>query len=185
MRNPVVPRPSKFKVNRENGRLILSQSWHNVGYYILIPMVAFMAFLVHTIVVKKAAQMQEEPFLWFVVAIIGLGALFLLYLAIGGIFNKTYYVVGNGKFSITHDPLPFGKNHEYPLNEIDQLYLMEYKMGEGSGSMYNLYLLKTDGEGVKLNIGFNKMDHALFVEDTLEKEMGLEYRPVAGEFKPS
>lgn len=114
--------------------------------------------------------------------IIHVGAgLFLTYFALCGFVNRTNISVKDGILSVQHGPLPWRGNRRIAVDELAQLFCQEQVGSKGSRS-YSLHALLKAGDKVPLLRGLTEPDQALYVEQILEKRLGIVDVPVAGEY---
>lgn len=116
---------------------------------------------------------------------IGLG---LAYYLLCKYFNKTVFRVTRNYLTTQHKPLwiPFYKTHDIPVDEIEQLYAKEYVAATQNKQpvyAYAVYLLTTGGKDIKIIKGLDTPEQALYIEQEVEKFLGLVDRKVRGELE--
>ena len=116
--------------------------------------------------------------------LVGLG---LLYYMLTVMVNTTFITASNYRLLIEHRPLklPFYKNRDIPVTEIDQLHVERYVASTTNGKpnhAFGLYLLKKNGEKVRLLKGLRNPDQARYVEQEIERFLDIPDRKVADEF---
>ena len=69
------------------------------------------------------------------------------------------------------------------MADITQLYTQERVNSSDSGTRYSyeVYLITTDGKKQKLVGGLREPQQGLYIEQAIERYLGIEDRPVAGE----
>lgn len=124
------------------------------------------------------------PFFIFLILIMGMvfGAL-AIYGALAGWLNTTIIRVDKHILSIAHSPIPIlnGNKHIRPT-DIEQLYTKErisHSQG-GTFTRYELHIILYDGQQQALLRNLES-EQALFIEQEVEKFLGIENRPVRGE----
>lgn len=115
---------------------------------------------------------------------IGVG---LTYFVLAGLLNSTVIRVADGMLTVRHGPLPWIGNCDLPTEGIDQIYcqnkLQRSRDEDGRttiSTQYEVHAL-VNGRKQKLLSGLHEADHALFVEQRLERFLGIENRTVPGE----
>lgn len=116
--------------------------------------------------------------------LIGLG---LLYYMLTVLVNTTYITASNYRVLIEHRPLklPFYPNREIPVMEIDQLYVERYVASTTNNRpnhAFGLFLLKKNGEKVRLLKGLRNPDQARYIEQEIEGFLKIPDRKVEDEF---
>jgi predicted Zn finger-like uncharacterized protein len=106
---------------------------------------------------------------------------FLTYTTLCGFVNRTRIAVKDGVLSIWHGPLPWRGNRAIAVEDLAQLYCQEHVGNKGSRS-YSLNALLKDGDKVRLIRSLSEPDQALYVEQVLEKRLGIVDVAVAGEY---
>lgn len=116
----------------------------------------------------------------------------LLYVAVGagltcftlaGFLNRTSIVVGNGEITVRSGPVPWGGYKTVTAPEIRQLFREETISYSRRGSRMSYHLSAVTPEKRKLRVVSNVpgADVALYLEQAIEKALGLEDVRVAGE----
>lgn len=113
----------------------------------------------------------------------GLVGLGLTYYVIGGYINKTYITVSYGALNICHKPLPFPGNKVIPTRDLKQLYSKQRisHTRNGTSVYYEVYVLTHTGKKEKLLSGLRVSEEALFIEQEIEKYLGIRDEAVPGE----
>ena len=111
----------------------------------------------------------------------------LLYYMLTVMVNTTFITANSYRLLIEHRPLklPFYKNKDIPVGEIDQLHVERYVASTTNGKpnhAFGLYLLKTNGEKIRLLKGLRNPDQARYVEQEIERFLDIPDRKVADEF---
>ncbi len=114
---------------------------------------------------------------------IGLG---LVYYLLCKYFNKTTFRVTRNYLTTEHSPfpVPFYGAKDVEVSEIDQLYSKEYVAATQNNRpihAYAVYLITKSGKEVKVLKGLDTPQQALYIEQEVEKFLGLIDRRVKGE----
>lgn len=111
----------------------------------------------------------------------------LTYYTLAGLFNTTTLQTSQGVIGIWHHPLPWWGNKQVLAHDITQLYTTEkiHHSKNGTSYSYELNALLGSGAKEKLLQGMNEAEQALYIEQELERYLGITDRPVRGEFPRS
>ena len=107
----------------------------------------------------------------------------LTYYVLAGFLNKTYIGVSRQLLAIVTSPLPFFNNRTLNPDDIAQLYSKE-KIARGRDSTtitYEVHVVTKSGKDIKLVSGLDESEQALYIEQEIEKYLGITDRPVRGE----
>ncbi len=178
---PPVPMPQKFSVINTEDELQISYRWFSLAY---IPLLLFTVFWDGFLVVWYGIALTTGAYAMALFAtlhtLVGIG---LAYYVLCGVLNSTTIWVKMDTLGIVHAPLPWGGNKEIPATEIEQIYCKE-RLSRSNNSVsyrYDVYAKMSDGTRKKLLSGLDSAEQALYIEQTLEKYLGIKDRPVAGE----
>lgn len=116
----------------------------------------------------------------------GLVSLGLIYWAAFCLLNTTEIIASGNSLSVRSVPLPAIGAVSVPIDQIDQLFVCRenYITRDYQHLLYHLYAGRTDGRKTALLYGHETPHLALFVEQVLEKELGIQKLPVEGEVFP-
>lgn len=111
---------------------------------------------------------------------VGIG---LAYFTLAGFLNTTNVRVGHGTIQIVHQPLPWPGNIVLPAHHVNQLFCRErVRHGKNGPSVtYELHAVTADGRQRKLLSGLSEPEQALYVEQELERHLGIDDALVRGE----
>jgi hypothetical protein len=107
----------------------------------------------------------------------------ITYFTLASIINKTVIAIDRGTLGISHGPLPWPGRRRIDTNLIDQLYCKEIvRHGEdGPIVSHELWVALKNGHSSKLiGAGLN-VDQALYIEQQIERFLGMEDKPMSGE----
>lgn len=181
---PDIPLPAGMQIQETMGGTMLSRRWFNLAVVFLIPFcIAWDSFLIFW---YSTALSGKAPWIMAVFPIahvaVGVG---LTYYTLATLFNTTSIFAGRGNLRIQHGPLPWMGNTDLSAGNLNQLYCKEkIKRGEnGPNFQYEVWAAMHDGGTRKLlGIGLT-MEQALFIEQKLERALGLQDRAVVGELQ--
>ena len=131
-----------------------------------------------------ALAMEAYPMMLFgtIHALVGIG---MIYWVAAGIFNTTEVRATKNRLYIKHRPVPWVGNRELDVSQIDQLYTkMKVTQNKGSTSYsYEVHAVLKGGKQLKLISGLDSSEEALYIEQELERFLGIKDRPVSGEMQ--
>ena len=108
----------------------------------------------------------------------------LAYYAAALLLNRTTVEVGHRTLRVRHGPVPWRGVRALPASAIAQVFAREdaHRQKDGGTShTYSVHAVTKDGRRVKLLGAVLEPDHALFVEQRIERHLGLVDRAVEGE----
>ncbi|MCC7373730.1 MAG: hypothetical protein IT581_03670 [Verrucomicrobiales bacterium] len=110
----------------------------------------------------------------------------LTYSTLATLFNTTRVSLNWKALSIAHSPIPWPGHRSIPREEIGQLYcrrVVSQNRNQGGTSRYEVWMSDTNGKSRKiLGAGLDEQQ-ALFLEQKIERSLGITDRPVAGELE--
>ena len=117
------------------------------------------------------------------IPLIAVFAIALNYYAVAQWFNRTHIFVSQGKLAVQHRPLPFFGSVTLSAPDLKQLYTKEdVSHGRGRESVrYEVHAVTHSGKNIKLVDGLDTSEQALFVEQEIEKYLGIQDASVKGE----
>jgi hypothetical protein len=115
----------------------------------------------------------------------GLVGVGLTYFVIAGYVNKTYITISYDSLAVQHKPLPFPGAQILKTSDIKQLYSKEkiYHGRNGTSCSYEIHVITHSGKTVKLLSGLSSSEEALFLEQEIEKHLGIQDQVVRGEIR--
>jgi hypothetical protein len=178
------PLPERVTVTRDAGILTITYRWFRALHlYFLLFCIFWDGFLVfwYTNVVRHTDGGPSKIGLWFPFFHVAVG-IGLTYYTLAGLANRTRVVVQSGEIVIQHGPLPWFGNLRIRADGIHQLYREEsFSRGRGAGASYHLNAITRDHRKLPLIRWVPEADLALYLEQEIEKSLGIEDRRVAGE----
>jgi ribosomal protein S27AE len=184
------PKPDKVEVENDGSRLILHWRWFNWTFVLITVFALFWNGIMFSFVGGALVDgLQGEdlisafPFLCFPHFWVGLA---LIYYVLTGYLNKTTVTADYTHLKVQHSPLPWWGQKQMDTADIVQLYAKEnnsrYYRGNVWTGSYELHAILNKGKHVKLLSGLDSSEHALFAEKALEEFLGIDDRPVRGEY---
>lgn len=176
--------PSNVTVNDHGTGLTLNYRWYSPKFIFLIFFCIFwdgFLFVWYSQALSTNAPLAAVLFPLLHVAV-GVG---FTYYTVAGFLNKTIVEVSREGLTIYHTPLPWFGNKSIPVSDIAQLYREEI-VSQGSRSArvsYQLSAISRQNNKIKLLGGIDTADVALFLEQEIEKWLGIKDVKVAGEIQ--
>jgi hypothetical protein len=107
----------------------------------------------------------------------GLG---VTYLTVALAINHTEIRLRGDELHVSHGPLPWWGERLLSRRAIEQIYVIEDRGSKGSRT-YSVHARLTPGHPVRLVHGLSSAGRARFLEEWLEKRLGIADAPVSGE----
>jgi hypothetical protein len=187
-----VPMPKAFRVENWGSELAIHRRWYSHAlWFLLFFCIVWDGFLVvwYSIGVGGLLSGEMGGMVWIMLLFpilhvaVGVG---LTYFVLCGFFNTTTIRVAGGELSVRHGPFPWYGNHRLFSSEVNQLYCTEKehrgKHGRRSYT-YNVALKTHAGDKVDLVTHLEELDHALFIEQQLERHLQIRDERVPGEVR--
>ena len=159
--------------------LRLTRRWFRVeGVVGLVLSILFFVFLVpFSSEVLKTNQRFGAYFGVLVQAMVGF---WLLYRTLALTFNRTRVTISAGRFRVEHGPFPARGNLDVDIREVRQLYTTR-KFGNKGSVSYRLHAILATGPTVTIARGLYDVQQALYIEQEVERTLGLTDYAVPGE----
>ncbi len=176
-----VPRPANVQIEQDGAELRFTRQWFS-------PAMAFLALF--------AIFWNGFMAVWFGIAIMsrlwpmalfgtlhGAIGLFVAYYALAGFLNSTMIRVGMGEIEVTHGPLPWFGNRRLETAAIAQLYVKEVLRNRRNSTSltHEVHVARRDGGHVTLLSGLESSEQALYLEQEIERSLGIKDLAVRGE----
>jgi hypothetical protein len=181
-RRPPAPQPRSITIEDLSGGLRLTRRWFTPAAILLT---AFCVLWNGSFFWSPMALGGGGPWFTAVVPVLRvvIGVL-LTYATLAMYVNRTVLEVNEGRLTVRNGPLPWFGNRDLDVSEVEQFYSEEVMSRGRQGSVsytYKVCGLLKGGQRVTLLDSLPKRDDALFVEQLVEKYLGIEDRPVSGE----
>lgn len=175
--------PARFEVEDDGTTTRISWRWFTLR---TLALAAFCVFWDGFLIVWYGAALSspKTPVMAVLFPLLHVGAgAGLTYTVLTGFINRTRVEVNRALLTIRHGPLPWVGNRVLPGRSLAQLYGEEVtsKSRNGTSVTYSLFALDREGRKVKLLSGLEEKDQVLYLEQTLERRLGIEDVPVDGE----
>jgi len=178
--------PSKFVVDMSHGdRLRIRWRWFRpMALFLVFFCIAWDGFLVTWYGLGLA--MGDAPLIMFLFPLVhvavGVG---LTYYTLALLVNTTTVAVSRGGLRVRHAPMPWAPSPTLRVTDLEQLYV-ERKVRHnknGTSVTFQLMAVTRDHSGRKLVGGLEELGQALYLEQEIERTLGIRDRPVAGEHR--
>ena len=126
---------------------------------------------------------QGEPHMILILSVHGLAGLGLTYYTIAGFLNTTIISIAGDQISVKMTPLPWFGMKTINAAGMQQFYCKQ-KISRGRNSTtitYEVHVKSADSGDYKLIAGLDKEEQAFFIEQEIEKYLGIKDVPVQGE----
>lgn len=97
--------------------------------------------------------------------------------------NRTTITCGPKEVRVVHGPLPWRTPAAIPRADLEQLYVVrQISRGKnGTTTTYDLMAVRRQGDAVKVVTGLDEIEKARFLEQEMERHLGIVNRPVHDE----
>jgi len=180
---PEVGLPKGFTLGHEGPDLVITRRWFNPSAFVLLFFTLFWnGFMVvwHGIAISEGQWIMSA--FGLIHTAIGVG---LAYSVAGTFLNSTVIQAGTRGIGIRNGPLPWRGNKTLSRDQIQQIYCQEKVRRGKNGTSVNYHLTAvTPGNGREVLLkNITESDQALFLEQQIEKHLGIKDTRVAGEFR--
>ena len=160
--------PAKMSVKVVDDELIIAHHSRDVLRIGLLGITSFLLIFGLFFSELPTPMFLFNPLTWFV---IGLG-----YYALSGVVNKTVVHVNPDRVIVKSGPLPPWQNRRIDVRQITQLYVKQHiqRSNKGSTTTYKVYLTDRAERQEELVSGLEKPEQALFLEQEIERFLGIE-----------
>ncbi len=182
-----VPMPKGIDVSHVGAGLRITRRWyHWILYPLLLFCIVWNGFVINWHASTLSTGLWFFSFFALLHTAVGIG---LAYYVVAGFLNTTTLLVDKGVLQVRHRPVPWWGNKKIQADNIDQIYCKEKKhqqqSGSGvsqTGSAYEVHAILRHGPKEKLVSGLMESEQALYIEQELERYLGITDRHVRGEF---
>ena len=189
-----IPMPKNLVVAEGLQTLDIVRKWGRGPGCFFLFFAAFWNSIVFVFVLAAAfGEVKEkgsgEPVGWFIwvfltpFILVGLGT---GYAALAFLLNKTTIKVEGNELKVSHGPLRWPGSKTVDVSQIRQLYCTEYvayKQNNQPQYRFKVHAMMLDGTRLDLIPGIEDASQALYLEQILEKHLGIEDRPVQDEYQ--
>ena len=173
------PIPEKVTIDQSGGGLRISYRWHRsssaglMAFFMLwtIPFIAIFILLL----VDSITTGEFNPFILFPLPFMA-GGLFVIYISLAGLVDRTIIEVEGGSVKIAHRPLPYFGQRVLGFGDIKQLYVsqgMSERTYRKTTQLYTLMLCLSSGKELKVVRNIDSVEAASFMERHLEDALHI------------
>ena len=181
--------PAGLSAHENDGTLTISRKWFS---WSAIPLLGFAtiwdAFLVGWYgMVSSMSGPMEWLFLLFPLIHVGVG-IGITYTAFAKLINRTDIEVDPKRVTVKNGPLKWRGNKEVYSTAIHQVYVHETgRLGndQNPSKLYEVHAILKGGGSVRLVKGLTSQFQALYIEQEIERYLGITPQPVKGEYSPA
>ncbi|MEM7260615.1 MAG: hypothetical protein AAF488_01400 [Planctomycetota bacterium] len=176
-----VAMPEGFSVEDSGRELVITRKWFSGKYlFLLVFAIGWNAFMVvwHTMALSSGAWFMS--LFGLIHTAVGLG---LIYSVAAGFLNHTEIRVGAGRLRVHHGPLPWSGGLDWRADRLRQLFAKE-RVRHGKNRSHTDYSLRAIDEKRRMRTvlkGLPSIEHAVFLEQEIERFLEIGDTPVAGE----
>jgi hypothetical protein len=178
----LVPTPKRIKVLNQGETLQITYRWFGPKFIFMIFFTVFWnGFMLTWHGLSLRTGMWPMSLFGLLHTAVGIG---MAYYTLAGLLNQTTVQVKGGELTIRHAPLPWWGNKRIQALDIEQIYSREKVSRSKQGSVnytYEVHAILDNSTKEKLVGGLKDQELALYIEQTLEKYLGIHDRPVRGE----
>ncbi|MCE8426296.1 MAG: hypothetical protein J5U17_11035 [Candidatus Methanoperedens sp.] len=173
--------PKKITIDTDKFGLNITIRWFRYLYLFLAFFVVFLDVFIIRDVMRNREYFMSGNYNTALSVLIGI---FLTYLLLIGLINKTYIMVNPQSLIIKQGPIPGWGNKNLNTGELKQFYSKKeeshYEDGTTSYS-YELHAITRSGKDIKLLSSLENTEQLLFIEQEIEKFLGIKDENVEGE----
>ena len=176
--------PKGFIINEYDEYLQITKKWLGRKTIVAIITIFSLVFpLVLFLSDSDAIKIKSEIMILAIQILLFLAVLIAIYYAIATLVNKTNIYVSQKAIEIKHQPLPWFGSKRIETSNIKQFFLRSFQDTSSSrgGKGYYVNILTHEHQEIYFLSGFNNRDEALYLEQELEKYLGIENIKVDGE----
>ncbi len=179
-----VPLPPQFQVHERGRDLTIIHRWFTWAYPVLgVFCVFWMGFLAfwYAIALQPGTPLMMK-LLPLVHVAVGVG---LCYVTVAGFLNRTVISIDRDHVTVRHGPLPWPGNVDVPGTALEQLFCTgkTVRQQRRMQTIYHVDAVLKDGRQLGLVRGLGAREQALFIEQAIERHLGIADRRVRSEMR--
>ena len=175
--------PENIEISNEFHHMQIKRKWFNFSFiFFTLFVIVWDGFLFNWYWMAFSSFNIMAIFFPLLHLSIGLG---LTYYVVAGYLNKTFVDVDFDSLIIKHRPIPFWGNKNIRSKTLTQIYCKRdgpYGFLNRAYS-YSVRAITNDRENIELLSGLDSSEQALFIEQEIEKFLGITDRPIKGELR--
>lgn len=178
---PPVPLPRGMTCEDRGASLVITRPWWTFAtIFLMVFTVLWDGFLLVWFGIALAQGLWFMALFATIHALVGLG---LTWFCIASFFNTTTVEADGNRLRVSHGPVPWPGGREFATAGLTQLFTVQHvhRSRNGTSISYELAAVLADGRRETILKGVDSQEQALYLEQTLERFLGIEDRPVDGE----
>lgn len=177
-----VPLPRGVHLEDRGRDMVIVRRWYSPVYIFL----AFFAVMWNAFLVVwyAAAFAGDAPLLFKLFPLLHVAAgIGISYATLAGFLNRTTITVERDHLTVRHAPVPWSGNLDVSTLSLEQLYCTEkvHRGRNGTTVRYGVEAVLKDGRNLKVVTGLDDREQALFIEERMERHLGIPDRRVRSE----
>lgn len=184
-----VPMPARFRVEDDGVNLTVRYRWFTASHLLLAVFALFwngVVLMMYAGMVRELLHGKSLPAGWLTLAFPGLHLLVGLavgYAALACLLNTTRVDASRHGLAVAHGPLRWPGTRTWARGELTQLFGQQQvtKAKNTRSVRWHLMALDARGEQVRVLDVLDTADQVLWLEQALEKRLGIPDAPVEGE----
>ncbi|MBN1872701.1 MAG: hypothetical protein JXA33_00600 [Anaerolineae bacterium] len=177
-----VPMPKKIQIFNTGETFQITYRWFGPQFIFLIIFAVFWnGFMLMWHSIALTSGNWTMSLFGLLHTMIGLA---VAYYTLVGLLNTTTVWIQAGILGVHHHPLPWPGNKQVMASDIEQIYCKEkvsHSRKGGTHYSYEVYAALRNTDKEKLLGGLGEPEQALYIEQELERYLGIRDRPVRGE----
>lgn len=175
-------------VNETEEELLVNYPvWKNTPKFPAFALIAFTIIWLSVVVFFMVDMIRGDEYMSQILFILAFGvvSLFLLFVVLGMIFNKTYVSVDSNRLLVFTAPFsnPFKRMKKIDRGRIDQLFIHKKELQAKDKEPkfnYELHVTMKNGEEENL-LKMEDLNFLLYLEDAIEEYIGVPDKSMEGE----
>lgn len=172
--------PDKLELFHHGSHIEIVRKWFGMQIVFATVFAMFWDGILINLYSKAGASGEPMSIFSLIHVAVGIG---LTYYVVAGWLNRTHIFVSHGKIAVRHRPIPWLGNKELEASNLKQLYVKEKisQSRHGTSVTYQIHALTHNSRNIQLVSGLGISEQALYIEQEIEKYLGIEDIPVKGE----
>lgn len=179
----IPPKPDRISVQECDQSICFTLRWYEgVYWFVLIFCIAWNGITAH--ILMEAYVRGTLGFSILATCGHSLAGVFLAWLAICGLLNRTRIELRGGRLTVCTRPLPPRRALQIDATDVIQFYCRKSEgMVASVVSGFELVAVRADGLPLHVFSHFAKLEELRYIERVLEQRLGIQDRRVEGEYR--
>ncbi|MBK7870191.1 MAG: hypothetical protein IPJ74_05620 [Saprospiraceae bacterium] len=179
--------PESITVQEGYHQLIITYRWYKLNYFLtliqgILCLAAFIQLFIESIADRPILEDVKNPIIaTFIVMIMIAGGIYFIYIGLAKLLNKTTIEVNPKEILVRIRPLHW-KGQKDIVRAAVQQFFIERKTKRYKGHItytYDVHFITHSGNYYTLIEGLNYNEEAQFIEQKIERYLGIENQPVS------